>query len=166
MNGVAPLHFGVVAIQKRAFWSSSTKIANFTLLVNIPKYFSFLRHFDHQRFVPCPTNLSNLGFFFCIHFSQPIFFFISFSLNLFLHFLLFPNSTPLLSICLSIYLFISVLLLFIVSFILLLISLFHYQFLFFFSLCLFYKFFSRILTILSVSFSQPVSLLFFSLPFL
>ena len=29
----SPLHFGVLAIEKRAFWSPSTKVANFTFLL-------------------------------------------------------------------------------------------------------------------------------------
>ena len=33
-KGVAPLHFGVVAIEKGSFWLPSTTVTNFTYLVN------------------------------------------------------------------------------------------------------------------------------------
>ena len=35
-----PLHFGVVAIEKGAFWSPSTTVAKFTLLFLIPGFLS------------------------------------------------------------------------------------------------------------------------------
>ena len=34
-KGALPLHLGVVAIEKRAFWLPSTKVANFTYLLSI-----------------------------------------------------------------------------------------------------------------------------------
>ena len=47
-SSATPLHLGVVAIEKGAFWSPSTKVANFTyfILVQLPSSFFSIRLFS------------------------------------------------------------------------------------------------------------------------
>ena len=63
----APLHLGVVAIEKGAFWSPSTTVAHFTYFILNSNIIFNILHISHDL-----DNDSKQSFSFCLYFVRDI----------------------------------------------------------------------------------------------